>query len=67
MDFTFAEFFNIPKSSTQLQNYLNMKFLLVRIFEYSTWTWRFTLEIFVVSPNKGKYGPEKLRIRTFLR
>ena len=35
---------------------------LVRIFPYSGWIRR----EFVFSPNTGRYGPEKLRIRTLL-
>ena len=32
---------------------------------HSDWIWRDTKYLFVFSPNAGKYGPEKLRIRTF--
>ena len=37
---------------------------LVRIFPHSDWIRRFT-EISIFSPNAGKRGPDKLRIRTF--
>ena len=43
---------------------LNIEFFLVRIFLYSDWKRRFTWQLFVFSPNTGKYGPEKLRIWT---
>ena len=36
-----------------------MRSFLVRIFLYLDWIWRFTEYIFVLSPNTGKYGPEK--------
>ena len=37
---------------------------LVRIFPHSDWIRRDTLYFFVFSRNAGKYGPEKLQIRT---
>ena len=37
---------------------------LVRIFPHSDWILRDTEYFFVFSPNAGKYGPEKFRIRT---
>ena len=37
---------------------------LVRIFPHSVWMRRVTPYLSVFSPNPGKYGPEKLRIRT---
>ena len=36
----------------------NMELLLVRIFLYSDWIWRFTLQVSVFSPNAGQYAPE---------
>lgn len=47
------QFFNFPKSSTQLKNYPNMKFLLVCIFEYS--------ESKVMRKGKGGVGLEGLK------
>ena len=38
---------------------------LVCIFPYSDWIRRDTEYLSVFSPKAGKYGPEKLRIRTF--
>ena len=40
--------------------------LLVRIFLHSDWIRRDTEYLSIFSPNAGKYGPEKLRIRTLL-
>ena len=40
---------------------------LYRVFLHSDWIRRVILYLFVFSPNKGKYGPEKLQLRTFLR
>ena len=37
---------------------------LVLNFSHSDWIWRDTPTLSVFSPNAGKYGPEKLRIRT---
>ena len=37
---------------------------LVRIFPHSDWIRRNTTYLSIFSPNTGKYGPEKLRIRT---
>ena len=36
-----------------------MEFFLVRIFSYSDLIRRFTPSLSVLSPNMGKYGPEK--------
>ena len=41
--------------------------LLVRIFPHSDWILKDTPYLSVFSPNAGKYGPEKLRIRTLFR
>ena len=38
---------------------------LVRVFPHSHWIRRDTPHLSVFSPNAGKYGSEKLRIRTF--
>ena len=40
---------------------------LVRIFLDSDWIRRDTEYVSVFSPNAGKWGPEKIRIQTFLR
>ena len=37
---------------------------LVRIFPHSYWIRRYTEYLSLFSPNAGKYGPEKLRVRT---
>ena len=37
----------------------NMEFFLVRIFPHSDWIRRDTEYLYVFSPNKRKYGPEK--------
>ena len=37
---------------------------LVCHFPHSDWIWRDTSYFSILSPNAGKYGPEKLRIRT---
>ena len=36
---------------------------LVRIFPHSDWIWSDTEYLYTFSPNAGKHGPEKLRIR----
>ena len=36
-----------------------MEFFLVRIFSYSDLIWRFTPSCSILSPNMGKYRPEK--------
>ena len=38
---------------------------LVRVFPHSGWIQRDTEYFSIFSPNTGKHGPEKLRIRTF--
>ena len=40
---------------------------LACIFLHSDWIQRCIEKIFVFNPNTGKYGPEKLRIRTLIR
>ena len=37
---------------------------LVRTFPHSDWITRFTKYISIFSPNSGKYGPEKIPMRT---
>ena len=41
------------------EKYPNKKSFVVRIFPHSDWIRRDTKYLSVLSPNKGKYGPEK--------
>ena len=44
----------------------NTEFFLVQILAHSDWIWRDSLNLFIFSPNAGKYGPEKtLYLDTF--
>ena len=52
---------------TLRENCPNMEFFLVRVFSHSNWIWRDTKYLSVVSPNAGKYRPEKTPYWTHFR
>ena len=57
-------FYKLTKESHCVKS-IAFEIFLVSIFPYLDWIRRDTPDLSVYSPNVGKYGPEKLRLRTF--
>ena len=59
------QFLHFYKIKVMMWKVSEFRVFLVCIFPHSNWIPWDTLYLSVFSPNVGKYGPEKLRIRTF--